>query len=110
MTTMNLPVADMDSYIDKDGRSKILWALLPTDSDEDINKTNDAININNLKRKERYQRVIKAMIKGEYIIFYALLIGALTHSDQGDKLFHNESSKFGARDKKRKQILPRINF
>jgi len=48
--------------------------------------------------------------KGEYIVFHALLIGASTYSDQGDKLFHDESSKFGARDKKRRLLSPRTNF
>jgi hypothetical protein len=54
--------------------------------------------------------VIREVSKGEYIIFHALLIGAATHSDQGDKLFHDESSKFGGRDKKRRRLSPRVNF
>ena len=41
---------------------------------------------------------------------YALLIGASTHSDQGDKFFHDKSSKFGERDKKHMRSLPRISF
>jgi len=72
MSVMNLPVADVEYYIDKDACSKILWYLWPTDIDEDINTLNDEIKIDNLKRKERYQRVIKAVSKGEYIIFHAL--------------------------------------
>jgi len=55
MAAMNLPVVDVENYIDKDDCSKSLWALWPTDIDEDINKSNDAINIDNLKRKERYR-------------------------------------------------------
>jgi len=62
-------------------------ALWPTDIDVDINKVHDAIKIDNLNRKERYQRVIKVVSKGEYIIFHALLIGASAHSDQGDIFF-----------------------
>jgi len=110
MAAINLRVADVETYIEKDDCSKILWDLWPTDIDEDINKLNDAIKIDNLKRKERYYRVIKAVSKGEYIIFHVLLIGISKHSDQGDKLFHDENSKFGARDKKHRQLSLRINF
>jgi len=110
MAAMNLSVPDVENYIDKDDGSKSLWALWPTDIDKGINKLNDAIKIDNLKRKERYQRVIKVVSKGEFIILHALLIGASTHSNQGDKLFHDESSKFGARDKKRRQLSPRVSF
>jgi len=97
MTAMNLPVADVENYIDKDDCSKILWVLWPTDIDKDINKLNDTIQIDDLKRKERYQQVITAVSKGEYIIFHALLIGASTHSDQGDKLMRVQSLEQGIR-------------
>ena len=56
---MDLLVVHVESYIDKDDCSKIFLASWPTDIDENINKLNDAIKIDNLKRKERYQRVIK---------------------------------------------------
>ena len=36
MAAMNLPVVDVENYIDKDDCSKCFWALWPTDMDEDI--------------------------------------------------------------------------
>ena len=110
VAAMDLPVVDADRHNDKDDCSKSFWALWPTDIDNDIIKLNDAIKKDNIKRKESYQRVIREVSKGEYIIFHALLIGAATHNDQGDKLFHDESSKFGGRDKKRRRLSPRVNF
>ena len=38
------------------------------------------------------------------------MLGTATHSDQCDKLFHDENSKFGKRDKKRRRLSLRINF
>jgi len=37
MAVMNLLVADVENYIDKDDCSKSLWDLWPTYIDEDIN-------------------------------------------------------------------------
>jgi len=52
MAEMNLPIADVENYIDKDDCSKSLWVLWPTDINEDINKLNDTIKIDSLKRRK----------------------------------------------------------
>ena len=110
MAAMHLPVKDAANYIDKDDSSKSFWSLWPADIDEDLKKLNESIKIDNVIRKETYRRVIKLASKREYIIFHALLIGASNHSDQGDKLFRDETLKFGARKKNRRRLSPHVNF
>ena len=97
---MDLLVGDVDKHNDKDGYSKSFLGLWPTYINEDIIKLNDAIKNDYMTKKESYQIVIREVSKWEYMIIQLLLIGASTCSDQGDELFHDESSNFGRRDKK----------
>ena len=42
-----------------------------------------AIKVDNIKRKGNYQRVVKLVLQSEYIIYYALMIGASRYAEQG---------------------------
>ena len=98
---------DMTTFIEKewksykDGMSVIkceyksmadaFWDAWPTELETDRQSINDIIAIENIARKERYQRVIKMVTMCEYKIFYGLLIGAIAYGMTGTELWANKS-------------------
>ena len=90
VAAMDFPVAHVDNHNDKDDCSKRFWALWPIDIDKDTIKFNNEIKNDNIKIKESYQRAIREVTKGEYMIFPAFLIGASTYSDKEEKTFYDE--------------------
>jgi len=61
--------------------------LWPKDIDDELTRLNRIIQLDNIKRKESYQKVIRKVKKSEYIIFHAILIGATAYSEQGEALW-----------------------
>ena len=63
------------------------WDAWPVEIPSELIKINIAIDIENVKRKERYQRVIKHVSTKEFKYFNALMIGATVHGKQGTELW-----------------------
>lgn len=69
------------------------WTLWPTDIESEVEKLNNIIERDNIKRKENYQRPIKKVQKSEYIMFHALTIAASAYAGQGETLWLQEYYK-----------------
>ena len=76
------------------------WDAWPTELETDRQSINDIIAIENIARKERYQRVIKMVTMRELKIFHGLLIGATAYGMKGTELWANKSG-----GQKRKRTL-----
>lgn len=72
----------------------------PTEIETDQQLINYIITIENIARKEHYQRVIKKVTMAEYKIFHGLLIGATAYGMKGTELWANKSG-----GQKRKRTL-----
>ena len=102
-----MPIREEDLFEGNENRTEAFWNLWPGDLDEDVAALNNIIEENNKKRKENYQRVIRSVSKAEFIIFHALLIGASNYTQQGEKLWRDQSRKSR---KRRKGLLLEVNF
>ena len=82
------------------------WGTWPIEIQSEILKINVAIDIENVMRKERYQRVIRQVSIKEFKYFNALMIGASVHGKQGTELW----SKTNGVLKKRRTLSSGIDF
>jgi len=63
------------------------WGSWPIEVQSEITKLSIAIDVENVLRKERYQRVIRHVSVKEFKYFNALMIGASVHGKQGTELW-----------------------
>jgi len=74
------------------------WDACPTELEMDLQSINNLLVIENIARKEHYQRVIKMVNMEECKIFHGLLIGTTVYRMKGTELWAN---KFGQQKRKR---------
>ena len=90
-----------------DDYSDVFWKLWPQGMDNDLEKLNMKITLENVKNKQNYKRAIRAVTRPEYIIFHALLIASAGHIHQGERLWKDTR---GNRKKKRRGLLNDVDF
>ena len=82
-------LVDRNKFGDENDFNATFWSLWATSVDDDVEKLNNIISLDNVWRKENYQRAIRLVTKREYITFHALLIGATAYSECGKQLWAN---------------------
>ena len=102
-----MPIKNEEVFEGKENRTEAFWKLWPGDLDEDVATLNKIIEEDNKKRKEKYQRVIRRVSKAEFIIFHSLLIGASNYTQQGEKLWRDQTR---SNRKRRKGLLLEVDF
>lgn len=101
-------LVDRNKFGDENDFNATFWSLWATSVDDDVEKLNDIITLDNVRRKENYQRAIRLVTKREYITFHALLIGATAYSECGEQLWANDITH--SRKKRRCGISRRTDF
>ena len=86
-----IPLSIDESIKNKNSYTEMFWKLMLSNTDFDIEKLNEIISADNLKRREKFQRPIRLATRSEYIKFHAILIGATVYSQKGEKLWHNQN-------------------
>ena len=84
------------------------WSLWPTKIDDDVERLNKVITLDNIIRKKNYQRPIRVVTKKEFVIFHALMIGAAVYCEAGEKLWFNEAQH--NRNKRRSTLSEKNDF
>ena len=99
---------DRNKFGDENDFNATFWSLWPTSVDEDVENLNEIISLDNVRRKENYQRPIRLVTKQEFITFHALLIGATAYSEVGEQLWASDITH--SRKKRRHGISQRTDF
>ena len=78
--------ASTASHKKTDDYNDVFWKLWPQGMEDDREKLNMKITLENVKNKQNYKRAIRVVTRSEYIIFHALLIASSGHIHQGERL------------------------
>lgn len=99
---------DTNTFTDQTDFNASFWCMWPTSIEDDLDKLNEAIVLDNENRRQNYQRVIRMVSKVEYIKFHALLIGATAYSEIGERLWASDVQN--VRKKRRNGLSRRVDF